>query len=239
MTNRSVMFFVLQIVCTGPGLLLKTIAQQPTKQKPNIIYVLADQWRASATGYAGDPNVKTPVLDALAKSSLNFKNAVSVTPVCTPYRAALMTGRFPTSTGMFLNDLHIPDKEICMAEVFAQAGYNTGYIGKWHLDGIGRKSYIPAEKRQGFDYWKAAECDHDYNKSHYYSWNAAEKMFWNGYDVFDQTKDAQQYIRNQSKSDKPFILLVALVAPHFPHQTAPKEYQDIYDENIILLPPST
>ena len=63
-------------------------------------------------------------------------------------------------------------------------------------------------------------------------------MFWNGYDVFDQTKDAQQYIRNQSKSNKPFILFIAFGAPHFPHQTAPKEYLDIYDENTISLPPN-
>lgn len=238
MTNKSVIFFVLQILCAGPGLVPTIAAQQPTKQKPNIVYILADQWRASATGYAGDPNVKTPVLDALAKSSLYFKNAVSVTPVCTPYRAALMTGRFPTSTGMFLNDLHLPDEEICLAEVFGKAGYNTGYIGKWHLDGNGRQSNIPAERRQGFDYWKAAECDHDYNHSHYYTGNDTEKMFWNGYDVFDQTKDAQQYIRNHSKSDKPFILFVAFGAPHFSHQTAPKEYQDMYDENTISLPPN-
>ncbi|WP_332914136.1 sulfatase-like hydrolase/transferase [Algoriphagus boritolerans] len=74
------------------------------EKKPNIIYILVDQWRASATGYAGDPNVNTPNLDLLAKESFNFLNAVSVIPICTPYRASLMTGRFPTSTGMFLND---------------------------------------------------------------------------------------------------------------------------------------
>ena len=238
MTRKSVVFLVLQILCSGFGLLQISNAQIPNRKKPNIIYILTDQWRASATGFAGDPNVKTPNIDALAKSSLNFKNAVSVTPVCTPHRAALMTGRYPTSTGMFLNDLHLPEEELCIAEIFGKAGYNTGYIGKWHLDGNGRFSYIPVEKRQGFDYWKAAECDHNYNQSHYYTGNSDEKMFWNGYDVFDQAKDAQQYIRNQSKSNQPFILFVALGAPHFPHQTAPKEYQDMYDENTILLPPN-
>lgn len=215
-----------------------TIAGNSTKPRPNIVYILTDQWRASATGYAGDPNVKTPHLDALAKTSLHFKNMVSVTPVCTPHRAALMTGRFPTTTGMFLNDAHLPDEEICIAEVFSKEGYQTGYIGKWHLDGNGRTSYIPKEKRQGFEYWKAGECDHTYNQSHYYTGNSNEKQYWNGYDVFDQTKDAQQYIRSQSKTNQPFILFVAFGTPHFPHHTAPKEYQDLYDENSISLPPN-
>ena len=236
--NRSKSIFIFQILWIVLSAVQTTFAQTPSRPKPNIIYILTDQWRASATGYSGDPNVKTPNIDALAKGSLNFKNAVSITPVCTPYRAALMTGRYPTTTGMFFNDVHLPDEEICIAEVFGQAGYNTGYIGKWHLDGNGRTSFIPVEKRQGFDYWKAAECDHDYNHSHYYTGNNDEKMFWDGYDVFEQTKDAQQYIRNQSKNEKPFILFVAFGTPHFPHETAPKEFLDIYDQNNIKLPPN-
>ena len=165
--------------------------------KPNIVFLLADQWRASATGYAGDPNVKTPNLDRLAKEGLSFRNAVSVCPVCTPYRAALMTGRYPTSTGMFLNDAHLPDVEVCIAETLKAAGYATAYIGKWHLDGRGRSSYIPPERRQGWEYWKAAECDHTYNRSHYYTGNSDEKQFWTGYDAFAQTEDARRYIRDR------------------------------------------
>src|SRR5580698_11148243 len=102
---------------------------------PNIVYLIPDQWRAQATGYAGDPNVHTPNLDRLAKEGLNFRNAVSVNPVCTPHRAALMTGRYPTSTGMFLNDAFLPMTELCMGDIFKSAGYDTAYIGKWHLDG--------------------------------------------------------------------------------------------------------
>ena len=105
------------------------VAQAAPAQKPNIVFLLADQWRAKATGYQGDPNVRMPNLDRLARQSLDFRNAVSVCPVCTPYRAALMTGRYPTSTGMFLNDAYLPDSELCMAEVLKQAGYATAYIG--------------------------------------------------------------------------------------------------------------
>jgi len=215
-----------------------TTALGRAAEKPNIIFVLADQWRASAFGSAGDPNVKTPHLDQLAAHSVRFTNAVSVCPVCTPYRAALLTGRFPTSTGMFLNDLYLPDAELCMAEIFKAAGYDTAYIGKWHLDGHGRSSYIPPERRQGFDYWKAAECDHDYNHSHYYAGTSPEKQFWPGYDAFAQTADAQQYLHGRRSSDKPFLLVVAFGPPHFPHATAPPEYQSLYQTDKLSISPN-
>jgi len=117
-----------------------------TKYDYFIVFVLTDQWRAQATGYGGDPNVKTPNVDALASRSINFANAVSVCPVCTPYRASLMTGRYPLSTGMFMNDLYLPGDELCMGEIFKEAGYETAYIGKWHLDGHGRDVFIPKNR---------------------------------------------------------------------------------------------
>jgi arylsulfatase A-like enzyme len=206
------------------------------RKKPNIVYILTDQWRASATGYAGDPNVRTPNLDRLAQESYNFRNAVSVCPVSTPYRASLLTGRYPTSTGMFLNDLHLPPTECCIGEALAEAGYKTAYIGKWHLDGHGRQVYIPPERRRGFKYWKVAECDHNYNHSHYYAGDSPEKLYWDGYDVYAQTKDAQQYITDQAESSEPFALFVSYGTPHFPHHTAPVELQALYPPVDIRLP---
>ena len=207
-------------------------------ERPNIVYLLCDQWRASATGYAGDPNVRTPNLDRLEKNSLNLVNAVSVCPVCTPYRAALMTGRYPTSTGMFLNDAHLPESEVCLGEVLKSAGYATGFIGKWHLDGHGRTAYIPPERRRGWEYWKAAECDHDYNHSHYYTGNSPVKQFWDGYDAFAETKDAQQYILDHASGSQPFALVVSYGAPHFSLAVAPPEYTALYPLDTIKLPPN-
>ena len=209
-------------------------------EKPNIVYLLADQWRASATGYAGDPNVKTPNLDRLASEGLWFRNAVSVCPVCTPYRAVLMTGRFPTSTGMFLNDAHLPDSELCLAEVLKAAGYATAYIGKWHLDGHGRSAYIPPARRRGWDYWKAAECDHCYNHSHYYTDDSDVMRFWQGYDAAAQTKDAQQYIRDHARDPRPFVLFLSFGPPHFsiPFGIAPEEFKAMYPPEKIKLPPN-
>lgn len=150
------------------GMLAVSGCRESRISKPNVVYILTDQWRASAFGYSDDPNVLTPSLDKLAASSVNFVNAVSVCPVCTPYRASLMTGRFPTSTGMTFNDIYLPPDEHCMAEIFAEAGYSTAYLGKWHLDGHGRLNNVAPERRQGFKYWKGAECSHDYNHMLFY-----------------------------------------------------------------------
>jgi len=127
---------------------------QPKKKLPNIVFIMADQWRAQATGYTGDKNVITPNLDKLAAVSMNLKNAVSGMPVCTPYRASLLTGQYPLTHGVFMNDVMLDTGKLTIAKVFKNNGYNTGYIGKWHIDGHGRKSYIPENRRQGFEYWK-------------------------------------------------------------------------------------
>ncbi len=228
----------MRLACVLALLVTTLSARAADTRHPNILYVLADQWRAQATGYAGDPNVRTPNLDRLAKDGLYFRNVVSVCPVCTPYRAALMTGRFPTSTGMFINDASLPSTELCLPQMLKTAGYATGYIGKWHLDGHGRESFIPPERRRGWDYWKAAECDHTYNHSHYYTGDSTEKRYWEGYDAFAQTKDAQQYLGEHARSEHPFILMVAYGEPHFPHGTAPAEYRAMYPAEKIKLAPN-
>jgi arylsulfatase A-like enzyme len=208
------------------------------QSKPNIVYIMADEWRAQATGYAGDPNVKTPNLDKLSKESVNFSNAVSVLPVCTPYRAALLTGRYPQHTGMFLNDLSLPASELTLAEIFKSAGYNTGYIGKWHLDGHGRQSYIPADRRQGFDYWHANECTHNYNHSRYFINDDTTAHFYKGYDAYGQTEDAVAYIKEHAKQAKPFVLMIGFGGPHFPNNEAPENLKKRYNEQTIKLRPN-
>jgi arylsulfatase A-like enzyme len=207
-------------------------------KRKNIVFVLTDQWRAQAFGYRGDPNVKTPNIDNLATESLNFENAISVCPVCTPQRASLLTGRYPTSTGMFMNDLYLPKEELTLGDIFKAEGYDTGYIGKWHLDGHGRDQYIPPERRQGFDYWKVLECTHNYNNSYYYDNNNDQKVLWDGYDAYAQTKDAINYINDHAQNDKPYFLFLGFGGPHFPHHSAPEELKELYPIDEIKLRPN-
>jgi arylsulfatase A-like enzyme len=210
--------------------------------KPNIIFLFADQLRAQALGYAGDPNVKTSYLDKLAAESINMTNAVSNCPICTPYRASLLSGQNPLTHGLFMNDLCLPDNGNSLAQVLGRNGYDTAYIGKWHLDGHGRSSYIPPERRQGFDYWKVLECTHDYNESYYYDNDGMKKKKWDGYDAFAQTDDAVNYLHSRREREDPFILMVSYGTPHNPYETAPEEFQKLYDPDKLILrenvPPS-
>jgi arylsulfatase A-like enzyme len=157
---------------------------------------------------------------------VNFTNTISSCPVCCPYRATLLTGQYPITNGVFLNDVLLNPEAPTLGKVFKEAGYQTAYIGKWHLDGHGRNSFIPVERRQGFEYWKVLECTHDYNNSFYWG-NDDKKAKWEGYDAYAQTADAISYIRNQ-KAEKPFFLILSWGPPHTPFETAPESLKKIY-----------
>lgn len=202
--------------------------------KPNILYVFSDQWRHSDHGYAGNQDVVTPHLDKLASQSVNFTHAVSGIPVCCPHRASLITGKYPLTHGLYLNDLSLAPEHRSIAHCLNDAGYETGWIGKWHIDGQGRENYTPPERRQGFAYWRTLECTHNYNKSPYYA-DTPEKKYWEGYDAIEQTKDAQAYIERQAKTATPFALFLSWGPPHAPYQTAPKQYHDLYADKEITL----
>lgn len=205
---------------------------------PNLIIVFADQMRYQATGYAGDPNVRTPRLDRLAAESLHFTTAVSGCPVCSPARASLLTGRYPDKHGVFVNDAYLDDSAVSLAEACRSRGYETAYIGKWHLDGHGaRSAYIPPERRQGFDFWEVLECTHDYHHSPYYAGDDPTKRYWEGYDAAAQTRHAQRYIRVHAGKG-PFLLVLSWGPPHDPYGTAPEEYLRLYDPGRIALRPN-
>jgi arylsulfatase A-like enzyme len=214
---------------------------QPTQRQefrpPNILLVLADQWRADAFGHAGNKDVRTPNLDRLQREGIHFVNAVSGMPVCCPMRASLLTGQRPITHGVFLNDVPLNPEAVTIAKVLRAAGYDTGYIGKWHLTGNGRSAFIPRERRQGFDYWKVLECTHDYNHSAYFA-DGLEKLYWEGYDALAQTRDAQQYLRDHAKAQKPFFLVLAWGPPHDPYFTAPEKYRALYDPAKLSLRPN-
>lgn len=203
-------------------------------KQPNVLFIFGDQWRKQALGYEGDPNVKTPNLDAFASQSVNMVNAISGTPVCTPYRASLLTGQRPLTHGLFLNDACLSNHATSIAGAFSHSGYDTAYIGKWHVDGHGRSGHIPPERRQGFDYWKVLECTHNYNNSPYYSQDEEEKKVWDGYDAYAQTIDLDQYLRSHSQ-EKPFLAMLSWGPPHNPYETAPQKYADMYSPEDIQL----
>ncbi len=152
------------------------------------------------------------------------------------YRGSLITGQYPLTHGVFLNDVCLGNKAVSIAQTLTQAGYQTAYIGKWHLDGHGRSSYIPRERRQGFDYWKVLECTHDYNNSPYFG-DENVKRKWDGYDAIAQTRDATGYIKRHAAGG-PFALFVSWGPPHNPYETAPPQYKRMYDPGKLTLRPN-
>lgn len=216
-------------------------AQRNTVARPNIVFVLMDQWRAQAFGHRGDPNARTPHIDALEKESVSFPYAVSGFPVCSPYRASLMTGQYAVRHGLVVNDVELRPNGPTLGETFRQAGYATGYIGKWHIYGspdgkFGRRlAFIPEASRFGFDYWKVCECTHAYNKSLYYAGNSPTPLYWDGYDAIAQTEDACQYIAQHARAADPYLLIVSLGPPHDPYGTAPEPYQALYRDQPLTL----
>jgi arylsulfatase A-like enzyme len=204
---------------------------------PNLLFVFGDQWRAQAFGYAGDPNARTPRLDAFARESVTVPQAVSGCPVCTPYRASLLTGRTPLATGMIVNDqrLHAAPGG-SLADHLNAAGYDTGWIGKWHIHGGGRTKPIPPAHRLGFRFWRGYECTHSYNQSFYYA-DTDEPQPWKGYDAEAQTACAEDYLRTHDRS-RPFALFLSWGPPHDPYQTAPERFRAMFTPEAIQLRPN-
>ncbi|HEY3342249.1 MAG TPA: sulfatase [Anaerolineae bacterium] len=205
--------------------------------QPNLVFVFADQLRYQTTGFGGDPNIHTPNLDQMAARGLNFRNAISGCPVCCPARASLLTGQYPHQHGVFVNDVCLSSRAVSLAQAYQAAGYDTAYIGKWHVDGHGRSNYIPPQRRQGFDTWQVLECTHDYNHSRYYADDDPTPREWPGYDAEAQTRQAQAYLREHD-THKPFCLLLSWGPPHNPYDSAPIQFQRMIDPARLSLRPN-
>jgi arylsulfatase A-like enzyme len=155
--------------------------------------------------YNGNSHVKTPSIDGFAKESVVFTNAVSGCPVSCPYRASLLTAQYPLTHGVFYNDKALNPDATTIAKVYKQAGYETGYIGKQHLNSHepgeetfeARLKFIPKERRQEFDFWQVLECTHDYNNSFYYE-DFPERLKWQEYDaIAKQNLQSDIFVKNR------------------------------------------
>ena len=204
-----------------------------------MVFAFADQWRGQAAGFAGNDQIETPHLDRLAEESVQFRHAVAGAPVCTPSRACMLTGQTALTHGLFVNDVPLERRGASVAEAFGAAGYETAYIGKWHVNGHGRSNPVARDRRLGFEYWKALECTHNYNRSLYYAGDSEERLVWDGYDAFAQTRDAADYIRSRcGDGSPPFFLALSWGPPHAPYLTAPESYRARFSADEMELRPN-
>ncbi len=196
--------------------------------KPNIIFYFSDQQRADTAGCYGQKLPVTPNLDALADEGTLFENAFSCQPVCGPMRACLQSGVYATKTGCYRNDIALPLDCKTIAHHLKDAGYDTAYIGKWHLASDKEHNLktkpTPEERRGGYDYWRASDVleftSHGYN-GYVYDENC-NRLDFKGYRADCINDYALEYIKNV-EHQKPFFMFISQLEPH--HQNDRLCYQ--------------
>ncbi|MBN2416071.1 sulfatase [bacterium] len=211
--------------------------------RPNLVFVFADQLRADAPGYAGDTKAITSNLDRFAGQALHFTNAVSVMPVCAAFRGSLLTGKYPSSHGMVINELNMNPNHRTIAHVLGDAGYNLGYVGKWHLNDQHRRETPRGPERLGFDgFWAAYSFNHQSYQSCYFTDNEQgilERVDLTGkHGPTEFTSIALNYIEEAASKQEPFALFLSWNPPHDPwdKNNVPPESREKFKDVTFDLP---
>lgn len=209
--------------------------------KPNFIVIYCDDLGYGDLGCYGSDSVKTPYLDELAQEGVRFTNWYSNSPVCSPSRAALLTGRYPARAGVSdilggKRESHgLPASEMTLAKALKESGYRTALFGKWHL-GLSKETSPNAHGFDEFFGFKAGCVDY---YSHIFYWGQAKgvnpthdlwedeiEVWQNGRYMTELiTERSVDFIARQGEQKDPFMMLVTYNAPHFPMH-APMEYMD-------------
>ncbi|MCX7013612.1 MAG: sulfatase [Candidatus Sumerlaeota bacterium] len=202
------------------------VAPAPSADKPNVIIVFNDMMRRDSVGVYGGRNVATPNLDRLAAEGMMFTNAVSSCPLCTPYRGMLFTGQYPTHSGIVCNNVRAKGNQRGIAHVFAEAGYKTGLIGKFHLNYPRSVDYVPpGPQRLGFEHWEVFNFSTTFMNTPYCK-DTPDVLHMKGYENDAEVDMAMRFIAEQKQAGRPFFLVVAPHPPHGPRNASntPEEY---------------
>lgn len=191
-------------------------------RQPNVIVFFTDQQRWDTTGLHGNPLGLTPNLDRLGREYTHAAHSFTCQPVCGPARSCLQTGLYATTTGCYRNGIPLPADSQTLAHYFASAGYDTGYIGKWHLHERGTTGPVSAADRFGYQYWLASnvlEFTSDAYSTVLYD-NDEQPVRLPGYRVDAVTDATIRYV--DAHQDRPFFLFVSYIEPH--HQNHLDDY---------------
>ncbi|HUS85683.1 MAG TPA: sulfatase [Bacteroidales bacterium] len=228
------------------------------KDAPNIVFIMADQYRTAALGFLEQDPVITPNIDRLASEGIFFSNATSTMPVCSPYRAMLMTGNYYTINNVPMNCLsdnpgnYLRTDDNTILDALAASGYNVGYIGKWHLEepkepyvtsgnnaGPGKanwEEWTPPERRHGVQFWYAYNTFDNHFKPHYWTNKSTrdKRLEIEEWSPIHETSVAIDFIKNTDgtfrDTRKPFALFVSYNPPHTGYSYVPEKYRDLYKD---------
>lgn len=216
-------------------------ARAQSARRPNVLFVFSDQHRACSMPGQDYNDAAAPALAGLAGQGVTFTHCISNYPVCSPYRGILLTGRWPYQTGVIDNSHALRRSEYSLGEAFRDAGYRTGYVGKWHLDARGAEGHAlkpEGESRHGFEEWRAwYNTNPHYSRSHTYDPLTGRQQVPSGYNATRMTDDAIGFI--ERNRERPWMLVLSLNPPHPPFNDAPPELVRNYPQGDLQLRPNT
>jgi len=212
--------------------------------KQNVIWFIVDQMAGYAMGVNGDPNVFTPNLDNMAICGTRFSNAVSGYPLCCPFRASMITGKYAHNHSVKLHEDRLTPEFRNVADVFNENGYETIYFGKWHMAGLrerdGRSALrlVPKTDRGRFQTWLAYDNNNSQWDSYLHGHDGDSEIVHYklpGYETDVLTDMAIERIKGRKDGDKPFFMVVSTQPPHTPN-LAPARNRRYQAQHLTLRP---
>ena len=226
--------YTLGLACALP--VAGTVAA--ADERPNIVLCMGDDHSWDETAYNGHPHLRTPVLDEMAASGLRLDRFYSASPVCSPTRGSVITGRNPNRYGTFSANWSIRPEEVSIAQILADAGYACGHFGKWHLGPV--KADSPTNPgAMGFHEWLSHDNFFEMNPT--LSRNGAPPEQLKGESSELIIAEAIRFIGKAKQSQQPFFTVVWFGSPHEPYSGLAKDlalYDDLpesYAKRIVRL----
>lgn len=210
---------------------LPTLEQRPDAKPRNVVFILTDDHRYDAMGFMGHPFLETPHLDSLASNGVHVKNALVTTSLCSPSRASILTGLYTHRHRVIDNNRLVPEGTIFFPQYLQRSGYETAFVGKWHMGGH------HDDPRPGFDHWISFR-----GQGHYlapgpkYTLNVnGKRVPQRGYITDELTDYAVQWLE-QRDSEKPFFLYLSHKAVHANFTPAERHAGRYAEANLDFLP---
>ncbi|MFC4700659.1 sulfatase [Glaciecola siphonariae] len=212
----------------------------------NVIFILTDDQRYDQLGFM-NPEIQTPNIDKLASEGVHFKNAFVTTSLCSPSRASILTGQYMHNHGVVDNNSSAKASSRFFPEYLQQAGYQTAFVGKWHMGGTGGNSHYTDDPQPGFDYWLSFPGQGNYfpvkdatGKTNSFNING-KRVEQKAYITDELTDYSLNWLNEQQKASgankKPFFLYLSHKAVHADFAPAPR-HENIYANVDIALPDS-